>query len=30
VGNVEEDINAMREVGRKLAEDYIANPPLSK
>ncbi|MAQ53902.1 MAG: aromatic ring-hydroxylating dioxygenase subunit alpha [SAR202 cluster bacterium] len=30
VGNVEEDIKAMREVGRKLAEDYIANPPLSK
>jgi hypothetical protein len=30
IGNVEEDIKAMREVGRKLAEDYIANPPLSK
>ena len=29
VGNAEEDIKSMREIGRKLAEDYIKNPPLS-
>ena len=30
VGSVEEDIKSMREIGRKLAEDYITNPPLAK
>ncbi|MCH7844067.1 MAG: hypothetical protein IID01_15030, partial [Chloroflexi bacterium] len=30
VGNLEEDIEMMRETGRKLAEEYIKNPPLSK
>jgi len=29
VGNAEEDIKSMREIGRQLAEDYIKNPPLS-
>jgi hypothetical protein len=29
VGNAEEDIKSMREIGRKLAEDSIKNPPLS-
>ena len=28
VGSAEEDIKSMREIGRKLAEDYITNPPL--
>ena len=30
VGSAEEDIKSMREIGRKLAEDYITNPPLAK
>ena len=30
VGSAEDDIKSMRELGRKLAEDYITNPPLAK
>ena len=30
VGSAEEDIKSMREIGRKLAEGYITNPPLAK
>jgi hypothetical protein len=30
VGSAEDDIKSMREIGRKLAEDYITNPPLAK